>query len=127
MSRQVDLSPTEREDVARGALDEVGDDRDDRALLRVRCARSHHVAAVFDTSAGPVFETLVGPHAHGDRDFVDTAHHGTQKGRRYTDLLEPGRFTDDRVLAGCECGTHELSRAEMLRAIRANERTILLP
>lgn len=127
MSSQIDLSPTEREAMARGALDDLGKDRDDRALLRVRCARSHHVAAVFDTSVGPVFESVLGPHAHGDRDFVDTAHHGTQKGTGYTDLLQAGRFTDDLVLAGCECGTHELSRVEMQRAIESHERTILLP
>lgn len=127
MSRQVDLSPTEREAVARGALDDLGNDREDRVLLRVRCGRSHHVAAVFDTPVGPVFESRVGSHAHGDRDFVDTAHHGTEKGRRKTDLLEAGRFTDDLVLAGCECGSHELSRTEMQRAINAHERTIQLP
>lgn len=127
MSRQVDLSPTEREAMARGALDDLGKDRDERALLRVRCARSHHVAAVFDTSVGPVFESVLGPHAHGDLDFIDTAHHGTQKGTSYTDLLEAGRFTDDLVPAGCECGTHELSRTEMQRAIEARERTVQLP
>jgi hypothetical protein len=122
MSRQIDLSPTEREAVARDALDELGTDRD----LRVRCARSHHVAAVFETPVGPVFESVLGPHAHGDRDFIDTAHHGTRKGTRYTDLLEAGRFTDDLVPAGCECGTHQLSRAEMQRAIESQERTIQL-
>jgi hypothetical protein len=127
MSRPIDLSPTEREAAARGALEDLGSDRDGGAVLRVRCGRNHHVAAVFDTPVGLVYQSLVGPHAHGDRDFVDTAHHGSQKGRRYTDLLEAGPFTDDRVLAGCECGRHELSRAEMQRAINAHERTILLP
>lgn len=124
---QLDLSPTERETTARNALDDLGKARDDRTLLRVRCARSHHVAAVFETSVGAVFESVVGAHAHGDRDFVDTAHHGTHRGTRFTDLLEPGRFTDDRVMAGCECGNHELSRTEMARAITAHEHTILLP
>lgn len=127
MSSRTNLSPTEREAVARRALDELGKDRGDRVLLRVRCARSHHVAAVFDTSVGPVFESVLGPHAHGDQDFVDTSHHGTHKGTGYADLLEAGRFTDDLVLAGCECGTHELSRAEIQRAIESNERTMQLP
>jgi hypothetical protein len=44
---------------------------DDQPLVRVRCGHSHYVAAVFDTAIGPVFESLVGPRAHGDRDFVD--------------------------------------------------------
>ena len=126
MSRQVDLSPTEREVVARHALDDLGNGRDDHALLRVRCGRSHHVAAVFDTSAGPVFESLLGPHAHGDRDFIDTAHHGSVHGTRYVDILEAGHFTDDLVPARCECGIYELSRTEMQRAIKAHQRTILL-
>lgn len=127
MSSHINLSPTEREAVARGALDDLGTDRDDRVLLRVRCASSHHVAAVFDTPVGPVFESVVGPHAHGGHDFVDTAHHGTHRGSRYTDLLEAGRFSDDLVPAGCECGTRELSRAEMQRAIQSNARTMQLP
>ncbi|MGE5698273.1 MAG: hypothetical protein ACM4D3_24405 [Candidatus Sericytochromatia bacterium] len=126
MSRQVDLSPTEREAMARQALDDLGKQRDDHALLRVQCGRSHHVAAVFETPAGPVFESLLGPHAHGDRDFVDTAHHGTLHGSRYVDMLEAGRFTEDLIPARCECGTYELSRSELQRAIDAHQRTVLL-
>lgn len=126
MSRHADSGPAERQVLARHALDDLGNERDDHALLRVRCGRSHHVAAVFDTPAGPVFESLVGPHAHGDRDFVDTAHHANRHGTRYVDLLEGGRFADDLVPAYCECGMHELSRAEMQRAIKAHQHTILL-
>jgi hypothetical protein len=126
MSRHIDLSPTERQVVARDALDALGNERDDHALLRVRCGRSHHVAAVFDTAEGPVFESIVGPHAHGDRDFIDTAHHGNKRGTRYVDILEAGRFDEDLVPAYCECGTHELSRAELQRAIKAHQHTILL-
>lgn len=125
MRQQMDPSPTARQAAAREALDALGDERDDRALVRVRCGRSHHVAAVFGTTAGPVFESLIGPHAHGDRDFVDTAHHGTKKGTRYVDVLDAD-FADDLVPATCECGTHELSRTELLRAIKANQRTIQL-
>lgn len=46
--------------------------------------------------------------------------------RRYTDVLDAGVFADDVLPATCECGPHELSRAELQRAIKANERTILL-
>ncbi len=127
MRQQMDPSPTARQARARDALDALGDERDDRALVRVRCGRSHHVAAVFDTSAGPVFESLIGPHAHGgDRDFVDTAHHGDRKGTRFVDVLDAGRFADDLVPATCECGTHELSRAELQHAVDVNQRTIFL-
>lgn len=126
MSSQVDSTPTERQDVAHRALDALGSDRNDHALLRVRCGRSHHVASVFDTPVGQVFETLVGPHAHGDRDFIDTAHHGNRRGSHYVDLLEGGRFVDDMVPAHCECGSYELSRAEMQRAIKAHEQTMQL-
>lgn len=118
--------PTARQAAAGDALDDLGDERDKRALLRVRCRRSHHVAAVFDTPAGAVFESLVGPHAHGDRDFVDTAHHGSRKGTRYVDVLDGGGFADDLIPATCECGTHELSRKELQNAIKENRRTILL-
>lgn len=127
MSRQTDAaSPSERHDLARHALDTLGKDRDEHALVRVRCGRSHHVAAVFETDDGPVFEALVGPHAHGDRDFIDTAHHGTLHGTPFVDLLDAGPFTDDLLPARCECGTHELSRAEIQRAIQAHQRTIFL-
>lgn len=126
MNRHIDLSPTERQDVARQALDDLGKERDDRALVRVRCGRSHHVAAVFDTAAGPVFESLLGPHAHGDRDFVDTGHHGSLHGTRYVDLLDGGHLAEDLVPARCECGIHELSRTELQRAIDAHQHTIQL-
>ena len=116
MERHIDQSPTERQDIARQALDDLGKERDERALVRVRCGRSHHVAAVFDTAAGPVFEALLGPHAHGDRDFIDTGHHGSLHGTRFVDLLDGDDLAEDSVPARCECGTHELSRTELQRA-----------
>lgn len=126
MSRQIDPNPSERRVMAKHALDELGNERDNHAVVRVRCGRSHHVAAVFDTAVGPVFESVIGPHAHGGRDFVDTAHGGNRHGTRYVDLLDAAPFGDDLVPARCECGTYELSRAEMQRAIKAHEHTILL-
>lgn len=126
MSLNTDLNPAGRKLLAQCALDGLGSNRDNRTLLRVRCGRSHHVAAVIDTDAGPVFESRVGPHAHGDRDFVDTAHHGGRRGSRYIDLLDGDRFADDLVPAYCECGGHQLSRAQMQRAIATHDRTILL-
>ena len=52
---------------------------------------------------------------------VDTAHHANLRG---TPRRRP--LADDLVRAYCECGTHELSRAEMQRAINAHQHTILL-
>lgn len=126
MSDPADLAPAERQLAARQAVDDLGHDRDDHALLRVRCGRSHHVAAVFDTAIGQVYESLVGPHAHGRRDFIDEAHHGSRHGSRFVDLLDGDGLTDDLVPASCECGTHELPRTQLRQAIDAHQRTIQL-
>lgn len=126
MNHPADLSPDHRHLAARHALDTLEPDCDDHALLRVRCGRNHHVATVFDTSAGAVYESWVGPHAHGRRDFIDEPHHTRRHGTRYVDLLDADRFTDDLVPASCECGQHELSRTGMRRAIRAHQHTIQL-
>ena len=107
MSRKTDAaSPSERRRLAGQALDELGKGRDE--------------------VDGLVFEALVGPHAHGYRDFIDTAHHGTAHGTRFVDFLDADAFADDLLPARCECGTHELSRAELQRAVQAHQRTIFL-
>ncbi|WP_228000265.1 hypothetical protein [Nocardia australiensis] len=126
MSNLADLSPAERQLAARRAVDDLGQGRDDHAVLRVRCGRSHHVATVFDTTVGAVYESSVGPHAHGHRDFVDEPHHASRTGTRFADLLDGDRFTDDLVPAHCECGSYELSRTDMRRAIDADQHTIQL-
>ncbi|MFQ6328637.1 hypothetical protein ACLMAL_21180 [Nocardia sp. CWNU-33] len=126
MSSLSDLSPTERQLVAGKAVDDLGSDRDDHILLQVRCGRSHHVATVFDTALGAVYESLVAPHAHGQRDFIDEAHHAGRHGTRYTDILRGDRFSDDLVPANCECGMHELSRTELGHAIDAHRHMIQL-
>lgn len=125
MSLNTELKPAGRKLLAQCALDGLGSSRDNHTLLRVRCGCSHHVAVVVDTGAGPVFESHIGPHAHGNRDFIDTAHHGSTHGR-YIDLLDADRFADDYVPAYCECGAHQLSRAQMQRAIATHERTLQL-
>ncbi|MEV5837582.1 hypothetical protein [Nocardia sp. NPDC052112] len=75
---------------------------------------------------GEVYESSVGPHAHGQRDYIDEAHHANRHGTRYTDTLRGDRFSDDLVPAYCECGMHELSRTELRHAIDAHRRTIQL-
>ncbi|MGW3543105.1 hypothetical protein ACWDNI_21565 [Nocardia niigatensis] len=126
MSNPTNLSPSERQLAARRALDDLGRDRDDHALVRVRCGRSHHVATVFDTAAGAVYETQIGPHAHGRRDYVDETHHADRRHSHYVDLLEGDRYTDDLLPAHCECGNHALSRTQMRHAIDTHERTVQL-
>ena len=126
MDNRTDLSPSQRRHTARRALDELGHQRNEHVLLSVRCGRSHHVATVFDTTAGPVYQATFGPHAHGRRDFIDEAHHADRNDIRYVDLLDGDRYTEDRLPAGCECGSHELSRAQLRHAIHTHQRTIQL-
>ena len=47
-------SPAERRHAAQTALQALSTQRDEHLLCSVRCTRSHHVAAVYDTAAGPV-------------------------------------------------------------------------
>ncbi|MFD7845846.1 hypothetical protein ACFV4K_23250 [Nocardia sp. NPDC059764] len=126
MSDPTDLSPSQRQLAARRALDDLGRDRDDHALVRVRCGRSHHVATVFDTAAGAVYESSIGPHAHGRRDYIDEAHDADRHGAHYIDLLDGDRYVDDLLPAHCECGDHELSRTQLRRAVDSHQRTIQL-
>ncbi len=124
------LPPSRRRTVAAEAWAALGPDRRERVLLRVRCSRSHHVAAVYATPAGPVYATELGRHAHGHRDFVDVDHrpvsHG-RVGRYHLDLLEPFDPADDALPATCECGPRTLSRADLLSALRESRRTIEVP
>ncbi|MFJ9363616.1 hypothetical protein ACIRRA_04250 [Nocardia sp. NPDC101769] len=126
MSNPTNLSPSDRKLAARRALDDLGHDRDDHALVRVRCGRSHHVATVFDTAAGAVYESLIGPHAHGRRDYIDEAHRTDRHRIHYVDLLDGDRNTDDTLPAHCECGGYELSRIQLRHAIDTHQRTIQL-
>ncbi|MFX0577875.1 hypothetical protein [Nocardia nepalensis] len=126
MTHPTDLSPAERQRRARHAVDELGRDRGEHTVVRVRCGRSHHVATVFDTALGAVYVSSIGPHAHGRRDFSDEAHHTSRHGTTYADLLDGDPFTEDALPAHCECGTHELSRAELRRAVDTHQRTVQL-
>ncbi|MGH3518628.1 MAG: hypothetical protein ACRDQ7_14660 [Haloechinothrix sp.] len=111
---------------AREALSALGSHRSDRRKLSIQCSRSHHVAFVYDTEAGLVYSTVTGPHAHGSRDFVDTAHHGGRRGAEYVDLLEAGPMVDDELPAWCECGPRTLSRSELDEHITAERRKLRL-
>ena len=113
-----------RERRARAALDALAD-RAEAERMTVQCHRSHHLAAVYDTAAGPVVRTRSGSHAHGSKDFVDTGHHGARTPDRL-DLLEAGRSADDVLAAWCDCGPVELSRRDLLRQLGAGERRVLV-
>jgi hypothetical protein len=64
------LPLSEREKVARAALDVLGDRRSEAAVLHVNCAHSHHLATVFDTVQGAVYLATVHGRSHGRRDRV---------------------------------------------------------
>lgn len=122
------LSPTERRAAARTALDVLGGQRAEHLLCMVRCSRSHHVAAVYDTAAGPVYASISGPHAHGHRDFVDTGHHGRRAGTTILDLLDAGTGSavNDELPAWCECGPRTLSRADLQNALDEHRSSLIL-
>ena len=116
-----------RRHVAAEALDRLGAGRGDHQVLSVQCSRSHHLAAVYDTDAGPVYVAVTGPHAHGARDRVDTAHHGGSRGTEHVDLLQPTGRGRQTLPAWCDCGPRTLVRTELLDALRDRVRTLHLP
>ena len=125
---KANFSPAERRHAAQTALQALSAQRDEHLLCSVRCSRSHHVAAVYDTAAGPVYEALTGPHAHGRRDFIDAGHHGHRHGTPILDLLNAGTDStvDDALPAWCECGPRVLSRSELQHALARHQRHLLL-
>lgn len=99
----------------------------DAIRLQVQCARSHHVATVYDTPAGWVFVAPVRGHAHGSRDRVDEPH-GSHPIDTWIDLIAPADelHVDDSLPAWCDCGPRTLSRAELLSWISAGERRVIV-
>lgn len=118
----IDRLAGERHQTARSALAALGEQRRENVRLRVDCARSRHLATIYDSPDGLVYASMVGPHAHGDRDFVDVAHHAQRRGTEYSDMLEVGTDdADDAMPAWCECGPRTLSRAELVAAVAARK------
>ncbi|MBF4766188.1 hypothetical protein ISU10_00220 [Nocardioides agariphilus] len=76
------------------------------------------MAAVYLTPEGLVYESRIGPHSHGSKDFVDTGRKGSRGGVEYVDLLQADRATDDALPAWCDCGPRTVSRAELLESVR---------
>ena len=114
----------ERQAKAKEALESLGIHRSDHQQLSVQCSRSHHLAAVYRTSAGMVYHAVAGPHAHGSKDRIDTAHHASTRGTDYVDLLIADPMSDDGLPAWCDCGTHTLSRADLIEESAASPHTV---
>lgn len=123
----LEITPSERRRTARAAVEALGPQRSDHALVRVTCPSSHRVATVYKTPEGPALVSGGGPHAHGSRDFVDTAHHGDSLGSEFVDMLAATAFEDDAVPARCACGPHTLSRQELMQAVKSHTHVIPLP
>lgn len=118
------MTPDTRRQIAADALATLGMHRGDHQRLSVQCSRSHHLAAVFETGAGLVYQAIEGPHAHGSRDRVDTAHHGGPRGTEYVDLLVGDPMSDDGLPAWCDCGPHTLSRSALLEEAASGSHTV---
>lgn len=84
------------------------------------------MAALYDTGAGLVYTATIGPHSHGSKDFVDTAHHGGRRGREFADLLDAGPDAEDALPAWCDCGARTVSRRALVHALDAERRTLRL-
>jgi hypothetical protein len=121
------LPLSEREKIARAALDALGNRRSEAAILHVNCEHSHHLATVFDTPEGPVYLATVHGRSHGRRDREDTPHRPHDEAL-YVDLLAPpfGAMADDALPAWCDCGQRSLSRAALEEWIGAGERRVVV-
>lgn len=112
----------ERRAVAAEALKALERRRSSHELLVVQCPRSHHLAQVVDTVAGPVVVTRTGPHSHGRKDLPDLGEHGAAGGAEFVDLLRDPLGSGD-LPAWCDCGPRLLSRKWVLEQLRTGERT----
>jgi hypothetical protein len=112
----------ERRATAAEALSALGWQRSSHELLVVQCRRSHHLAQVVDTHAGPVVVSRTGAHGHGRKDLPDLGEHGAAGGAEFVDLLRDPLGGDD-FPAWCDCGPRRLSRTWVLEQLRSGERT----
>ncbi|SDK75760.1 hypothetical protein SAMN04487820_11266 [Actinopolyspora mzabensis] len=127
MSKRGFATPAARRSAARAALREL--ERHDRDVkVRVRCAANHRVASVYTTDAGLVYTARSGLHSHGSKDFVDVAHHDSEHGVDVVDFLDTGTdaTAEDELPAACECGPRAIMRSELLQAIEAEQRLVLV-
>ncbi|MFZ0322564.1 MAG: hypothetical protein WAN48_00350 [Actinomycetes bacterium] len=97
----------------------------DAVRLQVHCARSHHVASVYDTTIGLVYAAPVRGRSHGERDLPDKPH-GDQHPHRWFDLLVGAPAGDDSLPAWCDCGPRTLSRAAVLTWVDDGEHRVVV-
>ena len=114
----------ERQDRASRALAALQPQAGEHQRLSVQCRRAHHLAAVYKTGDGLVYEARTGPHSHGSKDFIDTGSRGSRGGERYVDLLVGDAGSEDALPAWCDCGPRTLSRRELLEQVRLGVRTL---
>ncbi|MEZ5152875.1 hypothetical protein ACWDTG_22195 [Rhodococcus zopfii] len=118
--------PTERRRKALAAVKELGPQRTEQAVLKVRCPASHTVAAVYKTTEGPVVVSASGPGGRGSRDREATGHHGDKLDSEFVDTLEATQFEDDVIPAGCACGPRTLSRKKLQDAVASHTHIVNL-
>ncbi|MEE2057088.1 hypothetical protein [Rhodococcus artemisiae] len=118
--------PTERRRKALQAIKELGRQRSDHAVLRVRCPKSHTVAAVYKTEEGPVVVCGVGPGGHGSRDREANNRGNDSLDDKFIDTVEATQFEDDELPAGCGCGPRTLSRKKLQAAVAGHEHVVTL-
>lgn len=99
----------------------------DAVRLQVQCARSHHVATVYDTGAGLVYAAPVRDVSHGSRDLPDEPK-GDQHAHRWYDWVAdaPGAAADDALPAWCDCGPRTLSRRALRHWLDAGEHRVVV-
>ncbi len=115
----------ERRNAAESAWAALPHGGHDQVLLQVQCARSHHVAEVYDTAAGPVYAARVRSRSHGSRDRVDEPH-GDGRVDRWFDLVTVNDVHDDDLPAWCDCGHRTLSRAALTEWLGAHETRVII-
>ncbi len=120
-------SPHDRSREAEAAWSRLPHGGHDTVRLRVQCAHSHHVAAVYATDVGLVYRAPVRARSHGSFDLPDEPH-GHQDPRPWFDLLADGEeaTVDDALPAWCDCGHRTLSRAAVLEWIRSGEHRVVI-
>lgn len=118
--------PTERRKKALAAVKDLGPNRTEQAVLKVRCPSGHTVAAVYKTSEGPAVVARSGPGGRGNRDREATGHHGDKLNSEFVDTLEATQFEDDAIPGGCACGPKTLSRKTLQDAFDSQAHVVTL-
>jgi hypothetical protein len=122
----VRLDRHDRRRIAQNAWSALPHGGREATRMKINCAKSHHVATVYRTSAGLVYVAPIHAHSHGDKDLPDIPH-GDQEPRRWFDLLDAdGAAEDDELPAWCDCGHRMLSRAAVMEWLADGERRVII-